>query len=83
MTFIRHSQISVLVAVAILEEYCMTSVDMQWMFYSGELILFAVVVFVVVGFAVVVVAAAVVISVLLLLCLFVCFFVMLLHVTAV
>ena len=36
MTFVRQGQISVLVAVAILEECCMTSADMQWLFHSDE-----------------------------------------------
>ena len=36
MTFLRHGQISVLVAVAILEEFCMASADKQLLFYSGE-----------------------------------------------
>ena len=31
-----HSQICVLVAVATLEKYYMSSADMQWLFYSGE-----------------------------------------------
>ena len=35
LTFLPHSQISVLV-VAILEECCMASADMQSLFYSGE-----------------------------------------------
>ena len=34
--FLRHSQISVLVAVAILQECCMASVDKQWLVCSGE-----------------------------------------------
>ena len=33
------SQISVLVTVAILEEYCIASAVMQWLFYSGERIM--------------------------------------------
>ena len=36
LTFLQHGQICVLVAVAILEECCMASADMQWVFYSGE-----------------------------------------------
>ena len=36
LTFFRRSQISVLVAVAILVECCMASADMQWLIYSGE-----------------------------------------------
>ena len=36
LTFLRHSQVSVLVAVAILEECYMAFADMQWLFYSGE-----------------------------------------------
>ena len=34
-----QGQIYVLVAVAILEECCMVSADMQWLFYSGEQIM--------------------------------------------
>ena len=36
LTFLGRCQISVLVAVAILEEGCIASADMQWLFYSGE-----------------------------------------------
>ena len=36
LIFLRHSQISVLIAMAILEECCMASEDTQWLFYSGE-----------------------------------------------
>ena len=38
MTFdlLWHYQISVLVAVAILEECCRASADRQWLFFSGE-----------------------------------------------
>ena len=35
LTFLQYDQISVL-DVAILEECCMSSPDMQWLFYSGE-----------------------------------------------
>ena len=31
-----HGQIYVLVAVAVLEECCMATAGMQWLFYSGE-----------------------------------------------
>ena len=31
LIFLQHSQISVIIAVAILEECCMASVDMQWL----------------------------------------------------
>ena len=34
--FLQHCQICVLVAVAILEECCRASADMQWLFFSGE-----------------------------------------------
>ena len=36
LIFLRHGQISVPVAVAILEECCIASADTQWLFYSGE-----------------------------------------------
>ena len=36
---LRHGQICVLVAVAILEECCMASTDMQWLFYLDERIM--------------------------------------------
>ena len=36
LTFSQHSQISVLIAVATLEECCMTSSDVQRLIYSGE-----------------------------------------------
>ena len=36
MTVLQHSKMFVLVAVAILEVYCMASADMQWTFYLGE-----------------------------------------------
>ena len=39
LTFLWQGQISVLVAVAMLEECCMASADMQWLFYSGEQIM--------------------------------------------
>ena len=36
LTFLRHGQIFILVAVAILEESWRASDGMQWLFYSGE-----------------------------------------------
>ena len=36
MSFYGNSQIFVLVTMAILEEFCMTPADMQWLFYSVE-----------------------------------------------
>ena len=36
LTFLRHGQISVVVAVALLGKCCLASADMQWLFYSGE-----------------------------------------------
>ena len=36
MAFLQQGPICVQVAVAILEECCMSSVDMKWLFYSSE-----------------------------------------------
>ena len=36
LTLLRHGQNSVLFAVAILDECCRASADMQWPFYSGK-----------------------------------------------